>query len=385
MQTSGIPADTERLVIRLVRVASLTAIAVGVLSLLVSSARVPPVLRLAPHDALGLLFIGFAIRFSRLADYRTSYRVMLHTCRVSLLLLGAIGLASPDPARFSSGLCFVLAGAILLLRRRYVASVVANRLCSLLTVYIGACWVALVLYLAQIAPVPWPVAMHPLLLVSITAAAIGLSAFTRNPGIVQLLAGQGVENEVARHLFAASLCIPVVVAVLSRVVESAGWLHSGLLVLVQVLVSVGCMIAVSLMQSRRVFQLRRSVDAVSTASHSHEHMYHQILDSLEDPIWIFDRAGHLSFLNSSARSFSTPGAPAGTWESVLDRGQQHSVLNAALFGYRHPEISLRHTASGAVRTLPIRYLAVCGGDRGGPEQIVLVANSQPCASRPESK
>ena len=121
------------------------------------------------------------------------------------------------------------------------SSDLANRLCAALIVYVCACWVGLVLFLAQIAPLPWPLLMHPLLLVFLSAAAIGLSAFTRNPGIVQLIVGRGLESDVARNLFAASLAIPVTVAILIHFAEDAGWLWSGHRVLMQVLVSVACM------------------------------------------------------------------------------------------------------------------------------------------------
>lgn len=390
MKLTDVPVHTEHRVVRLVRVSSLIAIAVGVLALLSRITSLPGLLRLAPGDAFGLLFIGFAIRLSRLADYRPRFRVMLNTCRYSLLLLGVAGIAglrivgdpsAPASPGFASGLCFLLAAAILLLRRRYTPSVPANVLCLFFVACAGACWIALILFVAQIAPVPSVFAIHPLLLATLTLASLGLSAFIRNPGVVQLIAGRGIETDVARGLFAASLGVPVLVALFSRFAEEAGWIWHGDAILVQVLISVGCMVAVTAVHGLRVFILRRSVHAMHVHSSENERMYRQILESLDEPIWIFGSGGDVSFMNSSARSFSEP--DAADWESVLDREQQHSVLTAALFGYTYPKLRLRHSPSGTFQSLPVRFLGVFAGERNAPEQIVLVANSQPTSVSPD--
>ena len=81
----------------LLKVSCFVSIALGLLSLLCQfTGQMTVLLRrvlVSPDEALGLIFLGFAVRMSRLEAHRKTIRIIVKTSRVCLLLVGVSAMA----------------------------------------------------------------------------------------------------------------------------------------------------------------------------------------------------------------------------------------------------------------------------------------------------
>ena len=379
----------------ILRLSSFSCVLFGVVSLLVMvvpaefPAVTAPLVVSSPEVALGLIFMGFAVRLSRLERYKPSVHLVVQASRVCLLSVGVLGMQNLrlfswagakmetlPVAGFAPSLCFVIvAGALFAMGGRYASSRAVTTILTLLTGFVASCWISMFLTAAGVtARVPlFSMEILPALLISMVAATMTLSSVS--PGIVELLAAGGSTAEAVRQTFPIAISLPVVLAVLRHWAESSGYLHPTLGLHIHVLISAGAM-AVSV--GWNIYRLGISgkmQESVEAAADELESQYRLLLEGLDEPVWIFDRTGRISFANEAGARFLRPGAGVGegaTITDVLGVQQSRVVFTEAIFGRQVREVTLHDNQRGRTETRPVCFVHKLKSNLSPEPAVVLV-------------
>jgi PAS domain-containing protein len=392
-RTAAGPLERGRAMAWALRISCFVSITLGILSLLrmwtgLGGAAVGPAL-VSADEALGLIFMGFAVRLSRLEANRRTVRIVGYTSRICLILLGMAALAGwrilernsswEGGTSVAAGASYLLIGIELILRNSSAGKRVHTALTALACIYIGACWVSGLFAALGVAHVPDIFRMHGAVLAVLTGVCAVLTMAARTPGMLRVLMQNGPEAEAARVLFPLAFAIPVVLAVLRQMAESRGLVQSDLGLLLHVLLSAGSMGLMIVWNANRINVGIRLQETAATAARELETQYRDLFEVLQDPVWIFGAQGQLYFRNDAAREFGTPEgrvSDGGTEaETVLGASQQRSVLSAALLGRQVPQVTLRTLKTGEIAVLPVRFLRTMRTTMGEPGNIVLVARA----------
>jgi PAS domain-containing protein len=376
-----------------VRIASFLSIGLGVLSLLSLwtglAAGVLSAVLLPPAQALGLIFLGFAVRMSRLEGDRRPVRVIVQTSRIGLVALGLASIAGtrllksvPYPLEgggsVAAGVVFLLTGIALMLRNSRVSHRAYVGTTALIATFLAASWLSMLFATLGLAQVPEVLRLNPALLALLTAVASILLAAARTPSVLKFLRQSGPEAEAARLLFPLAFAIPVCLAVLRQVAEGHGLIQTDLGLLLHVLLSSGCMAVMIVWNANRIQSAKQVEEAVDTATRELHAQYFEVFGAMPEPVWVFSSHGHLCYRNDAAREFSpgegeSPAVTDGT--AVLGIAQQKALLSAALLGRQVGDLQLRDRYTGEARQLPIRYMRSLRKPRGEPGHVVLVASA----------
>lgn len=370
---------------RLLSLTGFLAIALGVQSLLslwtgLAATFLQPVL-LAPDQALGLVFTGFALRLSRLVTSR-AFRTAVHTSRVCLLILGLTAVfgwtlfpSATAPASPVAGACFFLIGAGLILRDSRFGARIHTLIAALICVCLGCCWLTLLFASLGLAGVPPVLQLHPVLLLLLTAVDVVLLAAARTPNVLRVLQQGGPEAQAARVMFPLAFAIPLCLAILRQAAESRGWLHADLGLLLHVLLSAGSMALMIIWYANRIHSANRAEASAFAASSELHSQYRELFSVVTEPVWIFDPQGASSFANAAAGIFAPAEPATDPGDSVLGANQQRAILSAAILGRQVTEIKLRHRPSGVTLSLPVVSLRSLRNPRGEPGVVVLIARN----------
>ncbi len=354
------------------RVSCFLAIALGILSLLSvwtgQTGGAIAVLWVSPEEALGLIFIGFAVRMSRLEAHSRSVRAVVQTSRVCLIIVGASLIAGGHAV----GICYLAIGLSLVSKQRLPHIRVDAVLTALVCTFLSSCWVSLLLSRAAMSPVPSLLRVDLIPLAILTAIAYILSTATRAPGVLKVLAQRGPEAEAARVMFPLAFLIPVLLAILRHQAQRAGLLQPDLGLLLHVLMSAGSMFAMIVWNANRIHSAQRIRESTGVVVAEMKTQYRDIFAVLRDPVWVFSAEGELEYENGAARRFMAANGEAG-----LGAAQQSSVLSAAMLGRRVKELELTDRETFAPRSLEVQYLRVLLTPQGEPGTIILVAHVLP--------
>ena len=349
----------------ILRVSCFLAIALGILSLLSvwtgQTGGAIAVLWVSPEEALGLIFIGFAVRMSRLEAHSRSVRAVVQTSRICLIIVGA----SLIVGGHSVGICYLAIGLSLVSKQRLPHIRVDAVLTALVCTFLSSCWISLLLSRTAMAPVPSLLRVDLIPLAILTAIAYILSTATRAPGVLKVLAQRGPEAEAARVMFPLAFLIPVLLAILRHQAQSAG-------LLLHVLMSAGSMFAMIVWNANRIHSAQRIRESTGVVVADMDAQYRDIFAVLRDPVWVFSAEGELEYENSAARQFMAANGEAG-----LGAAQQRALLSAAMLGRRVKVLELTDRETSAPRSLAIQYLRVLLTPQGEPGTIILVAHVLP--------
>ncbi len=387
-------AQDFRLILRLT---SIVSILTGVLSLLVIvlpqafSPVIAPVLVRSPEESLGFVFIGFAIRLSRLEQYKRSVRLVLWTARYSLLAAGVLGAqgigvlnwsgaetAQPNAPGLAISFCFILISCSLLTSHgRSPWSSRVTILLPLLGVFVASCWISMFLVAAGLVPqLPvFGIAVLPLLLVTLVSFCLALSCAT--PGLVELLVTDSPAAEVARQAFPAAICLPVVLAILRHWAENAGYVHPSVGLLAHVLISAGSMAAIVGWNIYRLDVGNTVRESIESAAQELESHYRKLLESISEPVWVFDGKGTITFSNVPARTFTRKRGESsdGTGASMLDvlgKGQYEAIVGSAVLTRQPREITLYDAGRGQGQIRQICFVGVLKSRSSPAVSCILV-------------
>ncbi len=393
VRAAGAKMEVSRLMPWTVRIASFLSIGLGVLSLLSLwtglAAGVLSAVLLPPAQALGLIFLGFAVRMSRLEGDRRTMRVIVQTSRVGLVALGLASVAGtrllksvPYPLEGSgsvaAGVVFLLTGSALMLRSSRLSHrcyVVAT---ALIATFLGTSWLSILFSSLGLAQVPEVLRLNVALLALLTAVAFILLAAARTPSVLKFLRQSGPEAEAARLLFPLAFALPVCLAVLRQVAEARGLIQTDLGLLLHVLLSSGCMAVMIVWNANRIQSANQVEEAVEAATRELHAQYFELFGALPEPVWVFSSHGHLCYRNDAAREYSPSDGSAATaadGTAVLGVAQQKALLSAALLGRQVSDLHLRDRYTGELRKLPIQYMRSLRKPRGEPGHVVLVAGA----------
>lgn len=382
----------------LLRVSCFLSIAIGILSLLSIwtglASGAARIILVTPDEALGLIFLGFAVRMSRLEAHRRTIRIIVKTSRAGLILLGVSAVTglrvldlvpSAGSVRlgggtgFAIGACYLLTGASLLFRNGFARNRMHAALTWLACAYLGSCWISLLLAGAGMAAIPIFLRIEVVPLLLMTAIGYVLFSALRTPEILKVLSQRGPEAEAARLMLPLAFAIPLALAILRHEAESKGWLPPDLGLVLHVLLSVGSMGLMIVWNANRIHSAKQLRERTDVAVEELETQYRDIFAVLQDPVWIFSAEGQLHFRNDAAREYGPPEGRnangSGGAESALGIGQQRAILSAALLGGQMAEMKLRERVSGALRTLEIKFLRSLNTQRGERGAIILVARA----------
>lgn len=348
------------------RISCFISIALGILSLLSRwfghTGLVLRLILVTPEEALGLIFMGFAVRMSRLEAHRPTIRIIVQTSRVCLVLLGAslVGLGH------AAGACYLAIGLILMMKYRLARNRMDTVLTALICTYLGSCWVSLLLARAAMAPIPAILQVDPAPLLILSAISYVLSSATRAPGMLKVLVQRGPEAEAARVMFPLAFAIPLVLAFLRHQAERLGLLQPDLGLLLHVLLSAGSMAGMIVWNANRIHSAQRIRESTDAVVADMETQYHAIFAVMRDPVWVFSSEGPLEFSNAAAQELN------------LDPAQQRTLLSAAMLDKRMiKQLDVQDRLSGAPRTLAVQYLRVLLTPDGEPGSVVMVAHVLP--------
>jgi PAS domain-containing protein len=381
-----------------VRISCFFAIALGMLSLMNIWARLDNtairVLLVPPEEALGFIFLGFAVRMTRLEAYRSTIRVVVRTSRVCLLVLGAsmvLGWRLSDLGAFgfvasgdtgtslAVGICYFLMGFYLKARGGQSGGFAYTVLSAMLFSYLGSCWIAQILYLSGLVAVPRILMIRLVSLSILTAGSVALFSLHHKPSLLRRFAQTGPDEETIRSLFPLAFAIPVVLAILRYRAESSGLIVPDVGLLLHVLFSAGAMILMISYSGSRARAARVLRDSKESTANLVESQYRDVMQSIQDPVWIFSSEGHLTFRNDAARGLFPPdGEQAASLKAegaVLGTTQQRVILSSALLGQPVSGLAMRDSSLGSARKLPIRCLRVLHSHDGRPGSIILIAGA----------
>ena len=381
-----------------VRISCFFAIALGMLSIMNIWARLDTtairVFLVPPEEALGFIFLGFAVRMTRLEAYRSTIRVVVRTSRVCLLVLGAsmvLGWRLSDVGAFgfvgsgdagtslAVGICYFLMGFYLKARGGQSGGFAYTVLSAVLFTYLGSCWIAQILYLSGLVAVPRILMIRLVSLAILTAGSVALFSLHHKPSLLRRFAHTGPDEETIRSLFPLAFAIPIVLAILRYRAESSGLIVPDVGLLLHVLFSAGAMILMisySGSRARAARILRESNEAIASLVES---QYRDVMQSIQNPVWIFSSEGHLMFRNDAARGLFPPdGEQAASLKAegaVLGTTQQRVILSSALLGQPVSGLLMRDNTAGSARKLPIRCLRAMHSHNGRPGSIILIAGA----------
>ena len=378
-----------------VRLSCFFAIALGMLSIMNIWARLDNTairfLLVPPEEALGFIFLGFAVRMTRLEAYRSTIRVVVRTSRVCLLILGAsmvLGWRLSDVPAFgiagagastglAVGICYFLMGFYLKVRGGQSGGFAYSALSVILFTYLGSCWVSQILYFSGLGSIPRIVMIRPVSLVILTAGCIALFSLHHKPSLLRRFAQTGPDAETIRSLFPLAFAIPVLLAILRYRAEASGIIVPDVGLLLHVLLSAGSMILMISYSGSRARAARLLSDSKDAIAKLVESQYRDIMQNLQEPVWIFSSEGHLAFRNDAARRLFPPNgeqeASVKAVGAVLGTTQQRVILSAALLGQPVSGLVMRDSTAGSPRKLPIRCLRVLQTHNGTPGAIILIA------------
>lgn len=124
----------------ILRVSCFLAIALGILSLLSvwtgQTGGAIGILWVSPEEALGLIFVGFAVRMSRLEAHSRSVRAVVQTSRICLIVVGA----SLTVGGHAVGICYLAIGLSLVSKQRLPHIRVDAVLTALVCTFLSSCW-----------------------------------------------------------------------------------------------------------------------------------------------------------------------------------------------------------------------------------------------------
>ncbi len=382
----------------LLRTGCFISIALGTLSLLsIITGQSGGALRsvtVSPNDALGLIFMGFAVRMSRLEVHRLTMKIIVRTSRLCLFVLGVASVAGLGVVEFiptapltqgargtglATGICYLLIGAHLILKR----SVFENRIHSTMTVlvwsYLGSCWISLLLSKVQLLSTPEVLRIEVLPLAVISAIWIGLAFASRIPRMMRVFSKGGPEAQAARLLFPFAFVIPLVLAVLRHRAESMALLNADLGLLLHVMFSAGSMMLMIIWNANRISAASRLRDSAQMGVEEAELHYREILSVMRDPAWIFSAEGDLLFQNAASQSlYPTENMLAGDSNGgrwVLGLAQQRAILSAAILGRHLTNITLYEGCSEKGRQFDVTFLRALPSPPILPRVIILVARA----------
>jgi PAS domain-containing protein len=382
----------------ILRLASFSCVLFGVVSLLVmiAPAAFPsvaaPLVVSSPEVALGLIFMGFAVRLSRLERYKSSVHLVLQASRVCLLAVGILGMqgvsllgwagermeALPG-AGFAPSLCFVIVScALMAMGGRYASPRAVTTILTLLTGFVASCWISMFLTAAGLTPqIPlFHIELLPALLLTLVAATMTLSS--ASPGIVELLSAGGTTAEAVRQTFPIAISLPVVLAILRHWAERSGYLHPSLGLHIHVLVSAGAMAVIVGWNIYRLGMSRKMQESIEAAASEIEDQYRLLLESLDEPVWIFDRTGTISFANETGARFLRPGMGVGDgamMTDVLGVQQCRVVFAEAIFGRQVREVTLYDNQRGRTEARPVCFVHKLKSNFTPDPTVVLVAGT----------
>ncbi len=388
-------AEDLRVILRL---SSFSCILLGVVSLLVMivpaafPAVGPPLVASSPEVALGLVFMGFAVRLSRLERYKASVHLVLQASRLCLLAVGLLGLqgaslfgwAGPrmgelPRAGFAASLCFVIVScALMAMGRRYTGSRGLTMILTMLSGFVASCWISMFLTAAGVTPqiAVFHIEFLPALLITLVATTMTLSSAT--PGIVDLLSGGGSTAEAVRQTFPIAISLPVVLAILRHWAETSGYLHPSLGLHIHVLLSAGAMAVIVGWNIYRLGVSNRMQESIEAAADEIENQYRMLLEALDEPVWIFDRTGTVSFTNEAGARFLRLGMSVGDGASmtdVLGVQQCRVVFTEAIFGRQVREVTLHDNQRGRTETRPVCFIHKLKSTSSPEAAVVLVAGT----------
>ncbi len=351
------------------------------------------VLLIPPDDALGIIFLGFALRLSRLEDFRPWIRLVLRTSRLCLVVLGlskllgvllAMNHQAPPagsitaPAGFSLGLLFLLLGIYLNIRHNQYAKR-ARLYTRIVTLsYLGSCWIALLLFVGGISGIPagFQIQLLPLITVTVISALLFLPQHrhVHQGGIP----GPEEESALSQSLFPLAYSIPIVLAFLRYHAESRKLVHPELALLLHVVLSAGSTIALIAYSVARTRAAQHQVEANDAVATCMETQYQTVLSALSLPVWIFGAEGRLTFANQAAGKLSPPPATAPgqtphPLEAPFAPEHQRAIFNAALFGRPLASLTIAPASSQQPVELKVECLQSIQTYRGTPGSIVLIA------------
>ncbi|MBI2687432.1 MAG: hypothetical protein HYX27_14055 [Acidobacteria bacterium] len=377
----------------ILRLASFLSIVLGLTEILALTTRAQfpkGVFSLAsPDEALGLIFMGFALRNSRLEDHSGIVRVIVKTSRASLLIIGFSGMAglhlvpwgstafqSEARPTFAAGIGFALISGILIIKRSPVLKKILPYLSYACCSFLGACWVAIVLSLTGLISAPAILAIGWLPAALMTPIALILAVWINAPGLAHVLSGSGPDAATARRLFPLAFIVPLLLAVLRQQAERSEYLHPHAGLLLHVLLSVACMAALVAWNANRMtvaHQIERSVERVYRDG---EAQLRELLSYVTQPVWILGPDGGMQYRNSAAAEyFCFPNEQDRLSANKFPLGQrQHEVLvRAALFGRGVAPIRVRHLVSGTDRDLQATLVKTMKGHALSEVKVLVLA------------
>lgn len=341
-----------------------------------------------PDEALGLIFVGFALRISRLEALRRVRWVMVRTSKVCLVVIGLTGVLGlqvlPGPnagqlgkgANLAASLCFLFIGLELLARQRHTILNVQVTVRMLTYSVLAACWISQLLAWMHLSAVPRALAIHPVLFVLLTGLCVGMYLQSKRPAVLRVLYQAGPEAEAARALFPLTFLIPILLAILRQHAEAAGWIQPDLGLSVHVLLSAGSMAVMVVWYAHRIESAQRLRESEGGGVETMETQYHELFFVLQDPVWIFNFQGQTTFRNAAARRFLPPGGGlVGRQDgpgSSLGANQERMVLSAALLDSQMAKIEVWERSTSTPKVLPVLFLRALRAPDGTPRSIILV-------------
>ena len=382
----------------LLRIGCFLSIALGTLSLLsIVTGQSQGALRsilVSPNDALGLIFMGFAVRMSRLEVYRLTIKIIVTTSRLCLFVLGVASVAGLGVIEFiptaplaqhargtglATGICYLLIGAHLILKR----SVSENRIHSTMTVlvwsFLGSCWISFLLSSAQLLSSPDMLQIDLLPLAVISAIWIALAFASRIPRMMRVFSNGGPEAQAARLMFPLAFVIPLALAVLRHRAESMALVDADLGLVLHVMFSAGSMLLMIIWNANRVSAASRLRDSAKMAVEEAEKHCREMLGVMSDPAWIFGAEGDLLFQNAASKSLcssaNTLAGNSNRAQLVLGLAQRRAILSAAILGRHLANITLYEGCSEKGRQFDVTFLRALPSQPIPPRVIILVARA----------
>lgn len=388
-------AEDLRVILRL---SSFSCVLFGVVSLLVMvvptefPAVTAPLVVSSPEVALGLIFMGFGVRLSRLERYKPSVHLVVRASRLCLLAVGLLGMQDVrlfgwtglkmealPVAGFAPSLCFVfVACALFVMGGRHASSRAVTTILTVLTGFVASCWISMFLTAAGLTPRIGIFSMEILPAVLITLVAATMTLSSASPGIVELLSAEGSTAEAVRQTFPIAISLPVVLAILRHWAEKSGYLHPSLGLHIHVLLSAGAMAVIVGWNIHRLGMSRKMQESIEAAAEELENQYRLLLESLDEPVWVFDRKGTISFANEAGGRFLRPGIGVGEGASMTDvLGVQQSrvVFTEAIFGRQVREVTLHDNQRGRTETRPVCFVRKLNSNYMPEPTVVLVAST----------
>lgn len=344
---------------------------------------------LSLDEALGLVFLGFAVRLSRLENHSPFARVVGKTSRVCLIAIGLSGAAglhlvtwgtaelqTVSHSGFASGICYALVGVILSLKRSLADRRILTWFTLLCCSYLGACWIAIFLGVAGLIEVPLVLAIGWVPAILITVVCLSFAVLAKAPGLAEILAGSEPSAAAARQIFPLAFIVPLLLAVLRQSAESSGYVHPHAGLLLHVLLSVAFMAGLIAWNSSRLSIAHRVKQSVETAYLDSEEKLMKVVAVVNQPVWILGSDGRVHFSNGAARRYERPATesePESGTDFALGKRQQQELISAAYFG-KPLRTVIAHPKNGSTPVdLDITLLTTINSGDDAQTKVLVIA------------